>query len=164
MEGHLGKELPVNIYISHAIRGPAGDQATEEDIYRNYHKASLIANQLRLRVPQHNWYCPHENPHVVHWLWEDKKISSHDIIQAECDRIKKLFHCVYGFGPMSTGMVLEKQAIESVGRPFLWHSGWDDEVWEVLPLELKGVMAHHNIELPKLYMDPPKVGIPLWME
>jgi len=76
--------LQIKAYYSAAIRGPAGDAATQESMNANLEKASNQASLLqRLFGEILTIYCPHQHDRLIQILWKHRQVTTESILQAD---------------------------------------------------------------------------------
>lgn len=74
----------VKIYYSAAIRGPAGDKATEAEMQINLRTASDQATLIqKLFGELITVYCPHQHDRLIQILWKQGHITTAPILQAD---------------------------------------------------------------------------------
>jgi len=74
----------VTCYLSHHIRGPEGDNASDETVAKNTKDAQVMAQMIRDAVPGLDVYCPADHDEVIQLLWRRKQVSVSDILDADC--------------------------------------------------------------------------------
>jgi hypothetical protein len=76
--------LQVRAYYSAAIRGPAGNDATDEQIQKNLHKACIQAKMLQNLFGECLYiYCPHQHDQLIQLLWRAGQVTDSAILQAD---------------------------------------------------------------------------------
>ncbi len=79
----------VTAYLSHAIRGKKGDEATERDMAINDAKAKTIGNWLCLAFPELELYVPGNHDEFVKIAYEKDYMTINQILDVDCDILLK---------------------------------------------------------------------------
>lgn len=79
----------VKVYISHPIRGMAGNDATKEVKDNNNQAAMDFAKLLRHRFPGIWLYCPAEHEDWIQKALTEKIISINNILEIDCDIVSE---------------------------------------------------------------------------
>jgi len=76
--------LQVRAYYSAAIRGPAGNNATDEQIQKNLQKACIQAEKIQKLLGEQLYiYCPHQHDQLIQLLWRKGQVTDSAILQAD---------------------------------------------------------------------------------
>ena len=79
----------MKFYLSHPIRGEAGDKATAEDIQRNNEAAIAIANHIRNKITADiNIHVPAEMESFVDLAYRMKILNVDQILAVDCKIIE----------------------------------------------------------------------------
>lgn len=116
----------IKIYMSHAIRGAKGKDATETDMRANNQAAMRAANIIRrtLRPIEARYgckieiYCPADHDEFVMIAYRFGLLTEKEIFQVDCKIIKRCQALIWysGLGP-SKGAEIEKQHARDCGIP-----------------------------------------------
>jgi len=110
----------IRIYMSHAIRGARGKDATVEDMQANNNAASHAARVIRayLYPLPIELYCPGEHDEFVMIAYHKGMLSEQQILDTDCAIVKRCDILVWysALGP-SSGAEVEKDAAWSYGKP-----------------------------------------------
>jgi hypothetical protein len=108
--------------MSHHIRGPLGEDATEEDELRNMQQAMEFANQLRVAYPEVEFYVPAEHNEFVMTAYFEHDLSEAVVLKTDVIILKKRdFVTIYAPGGyISKGMKIEIDAAIEVGIPVVY--------------------------------------------
>ena len=74
----------MRLYLSHAIRGPAGSAASLDVQKANCDKAKHIAKQIRIKYPHLDIYVPAENELFVSIAYRSGHLSEKAILDIDC--------------------------------------------------------------------------------
>ncbi len=77
-------------YLSHAIRGKAGPEASHDTQARNCRDAMLVANTLRKLFPKLTLYVPAENETFVQIAYDTGHLSEKQILDIDCRIINNM--------------------------------------------------------------------------
>lgn len=91
------------VYVSHPIQGESGDMEG------NCGKAIRMVKKLRKVFPEIHWYCPAESDWILQILWNNKKISTKDILWADCEILKECHGWIFLHWEESGGSEVERQ-------------------------------------------------------
>jgi len=80
----------MRIYLSHAIRGTAGSEATPEEMAKNCEEAIIVANTLRRQFPKLQLYVPAENETFIQIAFDTGHLSEKQILDVDCHIIDTL--------------------------------------------------------------------------
>ena len=106
----LNEGKVMKIYISHAIMGAKGMDATEVDIADNCRKASSYTDRLRTSFPRIDFYCPAEHEEFVHRTYKMRLLTIPEILKVDCDIIQSRDGVIaLDWGGISNGMAVELQ-------------------------------------------------------
>ena len=72
-------------YLSHAIRGRAGNKCPAQQLKENLERAIEIANQIREACPWLDLYVPAEHEDFVKKAFDKKYITEKQILDVDCD-------------------------------------------------------------------------------
>ena len=72
-------------YLSHAIRGRAGNKCPAQQLKENLKRAIEIANQIREACPWLDLYVPAEHEDFVRKAFDKKYITEKQILDVDCD-------------------------------------------------------------------------------
>lgn len=113
----------VKTYLSHYIRGPKGNEATDEDMDRNRAAASLVGKQLSILVPELELYVPADHDVFVAHGWRAGILTEKIVLDVDCYIIEQgelvLFHDPAGVMKQSRGMMRELRHTQEIGLPYL---------------------------------------------
>jgi len=96
----------LRVYLSHWIRGPEGTNTTKAE---NYKRAHEVARKLRTQIPEINLYVPAEADETLSYLYDAKKITIEEILEADCAVISK---CSFVFAYTPTGVFSHGMEVE----------------------------------------------------
>ena len=68
-------------YFMAAVRGPDGESVTDEEKAANVQKGIEVGDWLKKKLPQIDWYIPHDHEEVIHKLWRGG-VSGPTIVKA----------------------------------------------------------------------------------
>ncbi len=74
----------MKFYLSHAIRGKAGPDASHDVTTKNGEAAILVAHQLRALFPKLDLYVPAENEKFVQIAYDTGHLSEKQILDIDC--------------------------------------------------------------------------------
>jgi len=139
--------IKINGYFSSPIRGVAGDAATPEIMEKNI----ITGKEVGLRLKELfgnvlNLYIPHLQDEVVQILWRAKKVSSRDILDADCNIVRSsdiLF--VYIKLGISPGMQDEINAATESRIHIVYFERFDNRLL-VEVLDLITILVHEKIK------------------
>ena len=139
--------IKINGYFSSPIRGAAGDAATQEIMDKNV----VIGKDIGLRLRKLfgnvlNLYIPHLQDEVIQILWRGEKITSRDILDADCDIVRNsdiLF--VYTKLGTSPGMQDEIDAATKSRKHIVYFERFDNRLL-VEVLDLLTIKVHEKIK------------------
>ena len=74
----------MRLYLSHAIRGPAGSSASLDVQKKNCNKAIHLGKQLRVKFPRLDIYVPGENETFAQTAFLSGHLTIADILDIDC--------------------------------------------------------------------------------
>jgi len=105
------------IYLSHQIRGPKGNNATEEDVCNNIIIHKNVGEQLKAYFldwermdgfPKIYLYVPADHDEFVQTAWKKKYLNESQILDVDCAIINTCDLVIaYGDAELSNGMRVE---------------------------------------------------------
>jgi len=108
----------IRIYMSHAIRGARGKDATAEDMQANNNAAMKAARVIRayLYPLPVELYCPGEHDEFVMIAYHKGVLSEEQILDTDCEIVKRCDILVWysALGP-SSGAEVERDAARLCG-------------------------------------------------
>jgi hypothetical protein len=109
--------MNIRAYMSHPIRGPLKDKATEKDMQRNNDAARALAERIRLYMSVNyssvdfDLYVPAEHEEFVNRAYRDGMLKVQQILYIDCQIISEAYNdllLVYApFGPPVEGCSTE---------------------------------------------------------
>lgn len=99
----------IRAYISHPIRGRAGNKATDKDIAINCGKAICVGAVLEICIPDLELYVPAKHDEFVLRAYRKNYVDEHQILDIDCDIIgERDLLIIYNWqNYLSNGMVTE---------------------------------------------------------
>jgi nucleoside 2-deoxyribosyltransferase len=109
-------------YMSHSIRGAAGNDATDEQMRENCKRASEFAAQFRELFPMVDLYVPGENDEFVQKAYRMGILTEEQILRVDCELIRERdFLLMYTPDlSVSSGMAYEMKFADAVRKPVLF--------------------------------------------
>jgi len=129
----------ISVYVSHAIQGKKGKDATEEDMKRNNQKAIIFGKVLRHHFPKLEVYVPADGDEFVIVAYQKRWLTVEQIL--EIDKIilrRRNFLLVYSpDGYLSRGMRVEVEEAGLCGMPCIVVPGLDKGSIGVIDRQIK---------------------------
>ncbi len=117
-------------YLSHSIRGPEGNAATNTDMEKNCDRAILVGNFIRKAFPSVELYIPGEHEAFVQIAYKKGYLTEKQILDVDCAIIDKC-EGVLIFAPaddseIQGGRLIEYNYAEKTNKPvYVFCSAWD---------------------------------------
>lgn len=133
----------INIYLSHPIRGPLKDKATQEDMDRNCEIARRLGAQLRgaMEFIDVDIYVPADYEEFVGRAYRNGIISVENILRIDCMIIREKYNdlvLIYApFGPPVEGCSIEMKCAEENNIPVVIFENFKDAVEKLKPYVAK---------------------------
>ena len=111
----------ITAYFMAAVRGPLGEDVTDEEKAANVQRGVEVGAWLRLKFPSVNWYIPHDHEEVIHKLWRDG-VSGPTIVKATTEiALERDIGIAYTgtYGQLTEGMAREWGAMAAAGKPVI---------------------------------------------
>ncbi len=77
----------MRVYLSHSIRGKAGNKATVLQMKANCDAIKVIGNQIRATIPRLDLYIPAEHEDFVGIAYQKHFITEKHILDVDCEII-----------------------------------------------------------------------------
>lgn len=128
-------------YLSHHIRGPEGDHATEETRMHNKQVAQMVGMELRRQFPNLTVYVPGDADEWAEVAYVDGLLSVDTILDIDCAIIdrKDCMIMYHQYDKMGGGMVREMNHCEHTDKPFIVIKDMSEESLMKLEDFLNGV-------------------------
>ena len=128
--GDIIQKEVFRIYLSHYIRGPKGNEATQKDIAENIAKHIAIGTEIKAWLidwekmdgfPKCDLYIPAEHDEFVQIAYNKSYIKEEQILDVDCNIIRKCSLLIaWGDPSRSTGMTVEVEYAGRIGIPILF--------------------------------------------
>lgn len=139
------------IYMSHAIRGPKGQNATKKDIEENIAKHIKIGTEIKAYLidwekmdglPRCDLYIPAEHDEFVQIAFDKKYLDEKKILDVDCEIIERC-NLVIAFGdPLdSRGMQIELDYAANNGIPIFFMPTLDANTIHTLNYTIKLILG-----------------------
>ena len=120
-----------NLYLAYPVRGQYGDSAPQASMEDNIKQAVHLGQKLRLSLGEgFNVWVPHEHEHLFTYAWQDKAITSADILSLWCNVLSLCDLLIMAHSPyQSEGMQAEYREACLKGIPTVpiyplrWNAG-----------------------------------------
>ena len=112
----------ITAYLSHHIRGPKGDQSTQEDRDNNREDAGVARQAIEWVHPKLNIYCPGEGDLWAGVAMRRGLLTIEQVLEIDCAIIDTM-DCVLiydRYNHMSGGMMVEKKHCCDTSKPFFY--------------------------------------------
>ncbi len=106
-------------YLSHAIRGKAGPEASHNTQAKNCAEVIEIANQLRALFPSLDLYVPAENETFVQIAYDTGHLSEKQILDIDCRIIDNVDGVIVYVpdGEIQGGRLIEYNHAKATNKP-----------------------------------------------
>jgi hypothetical protein len=117
-------------YLSHAIRGSKGMDATNEDMQRNCEEALELAKFLRIHIPEIDFYVPAEHEDFVDKAYASGYLTVKQVLDVDCQILgSKDLHIVFvKDGWTGGGIVVEIEYARSKNKNIIYIHDTDDKL------------------------------------
>lgn len=128
----------VTAYFSHTIRGKKGIKATLEDMDANCVKAQVVADWIRVNIPNLKLYVPAEHEDFVQRCYTEKLLTEQQILAVDCQilAVQDLHIVLMEDGWLGGGIAVEIDAANKAGVPIFYVTGVYD-LAELVPIQQK---------------------------
>jgi hypothetical protein len=128
------------IYLSMPYRGALGDNAGDEEIFRNIDRARAVSLEIKRHFPKVFVFVPHIETGQYHNAWREGKITSDEILEICCKDVESC-DLLLSVGNISSGMELEINTAIAKPIPVLIFEEFTDKAQQELAETLRAIGA-----------------------
>ena len=139
------------IYLSHLIRGPKGDAASDQEIANNIQEHIKVGEEMRAYLidwekmegfPKSYLYVPADHDEFVQIAYKRKYINEEQILDTDCAIIERSNMLIaYGNFTVSRGMKVEINYASDKGIPILYLPKLSVDTMNTLKLTIKLLLS-----------------------
>lgn len=101
----------MRVYLSHSIRGKAGNDCTPKGLRENCLAAIEIGNEIRAACPWADIYIPAEHEDFVQKAYDKKYLTEKQILDVDCDIVAEqdviIIYTPDGYDSLQGGRLVE---------------------------------------------------------